>query len=241
MTSQLETVTQRLRDLILAGEVAPGQRLGEIAVAEMLQASRTPVRLAMAALETEGLLMREPNRGFRVRSFTIDEIADAIEVRGELEAMAARLAAERGVSPELARSIASCLDEAEALTESGLEVTETRLAWIDCNARFHRALVELADNAALASAIDHVSRIPLAGARAIVFVHANSERNVAQIRASNLDHRHIFDAVRRRQGTRAAALVREHAYRSACNKRENFQAMKGDRLGLRLPGADLVT
>lgn len=241
MGGQLDAITQQLRELILAGGVAPGQRLGEVSLAQALDVSRTPVRLAMAVLESEGLLMRESGRGFRVRAFTIDEVADAIEVRGELEAMAARLAAQKGFDAGLERAVERCLDEAEALVESGLEGSEERLAWIDCNAIFHRALIVASRNKPLADAVEHISHVPLAGPRAIVFDCANSERNVRQIRASNEDHRRILDAIRLGQGSRAAGLVREHAYRSARNKRDNFAAMKRDELGLRLPGANLVT
>lgn len=241
MSNQLDTTTQRLRELILAGDVEPGQRLGEVAAAHALAVSRTLARLAMAALENEGLLVREPNRGFRVRTFTVAEVADAIEVRGELEGMAARLAAERGIDGEMTQTIEGVLEEAERLTETGLTRAQERIAWIGCNARFHDCLVQAAGNQALSGTIDHIARVPLAGPRAIVFDRVSPERTVRQIRMSNDDHRRIHDAIHRRQGTRAEALLREHAHRSAQNKRENFTAMSVDRLGVRLPGANLVT
>lgn len=241
MASQLDTITETLRERLLAGAVEPGQRLREVALARRLDTSRTLVRLAMATLETEGLLVREPNRGFRVRTFTLEEVTDAIEVRGEMEAMAARVTAERGLEPGLRREMEHRLADAEKLMDTRLERTEDRVAWIDCNAAFHRALLTAARNQALIDTIAHLSRVPLAGPRAIVFDQINTDVNLRQIQASNDDHRRIFQAVTNRQGARAAALVREHAYRSAQNKRDNFEAMKANRLGLRLPGLNLIT
>lgn len=241
MSSQLDTITEQLRELLLAGEVEPGERLREVAIAQRLATSRTPARLAMAALETEGLLVREPNRGFRVRSFSLEQVTDAIEVRGELEAMAARLAAERGLEEEHRREIEQCLETAEVLTKTRLESTAGRAAWIDCNAAFHRALLEASGNLVLAESIAHIARIPLSGPRAIVFDQVNPDVSLRQIHTSNGDHQRIFEAIIHRQGSRAAALTREHARRSAQNKRDNFQAMKANRLGLELPGLNLVS
>jgi GntR family transcriptional regulator of vanillate catabolism len=240
MESQLDTITQQLRELILSGEYEPGRKLGEVFVAQALNVSRTPARLAMAALETEGLLVREPNRGFRVRAFTIEEAADAVEVRGELEAMAARLAAERGLEPAEIINIERCLGEAEALLERGLERLEDRMAWIDSNAAFHAALMQASRNEALVSTITFLSRVPLAGARGIVFDRTNNASNVRQVRASNQDHQRIYDAIRRRQGERAAALVREHAFQSAQNKRNNFASMKANGLWAASAGLTLI-
>src|SRR5688500_13000545 len=85
-----------IRADILAGRFAQDSRVAEEMIAKERGVSRTPVRHALRALEQEGLLRRLPRRGYRVRSYTISEIADAIEVRGELEAMAARIHAEAG-------------------------------------------------------------------------------------------------------------------------------------------------
>src|SRR3954470_20452153 len=95
--SQLERATEALRDLVLRGTFRTEVKLPEARVAELLGVSRTPARLGMAALERDGLLVRLPRRGFRVRSFSLDEVVAAIEVRGELEAVAARLVAEKGM------------------------------------------------------------------------------------------------------------------------------------------------
>ena len=89
----------RIRRWIVEGHLRPDERLVEQRLAEDLQLSRTPVREALRMLQSEGLVRFEPNRGARVRSLTVADIADLYELRGRLEAMAAELAATRA-TPE---------------------------------------------------------------------------------------------------------------------------------------------
>lgn len=240
MATQLDQITQRMRETLLDGEYEPGEALREVAVAERLGVSRTLARLAMGALEQEGLLNRAPNRGFRVRLFTIDEVADAIEIRGELEALAARSAAEKGISVALQERLRAILAEAEEILDTGLAELEARTRWIDLNAAFHAGIIEAAGNKSLGPAIEHICRIPLAAPRAIVFDRTQPDRNVAQVRAANADHIQILDAIVNRQGMRASCLIREHAYRSGRNKRTNFDALHQARPVPALPGLALV-
>ena len=87
-TSQQTTALLRLREMLLSGEFTPGKRLPEIPLANRLGVSRTPLRLALSALEHEGLLEESPTRGYIVRSFQRTDIFDLIEIRGLLEGMA---------------------------------------------------------------------------------------------------------------------------------------------------------
>src|SRR5215475_3220948 len=85
-----------LRELILSGDLKPGDRISELAIVERLGVSRTPIRMALVRLEEEGLLELIPSGGFSVKAFSERDIYDAIEVRGTLEGLAARLCEERG-------------------------------------------------------------------------------------------------------------------------------------------------
>src|ERR1700684_2994819 len=96
--SQTVRAQLALRDLILSGRLRPGERISELQAVETTGVSRTPVRMALVRLEEEGLLEAIPSGGFMVKAFTERDIYDAIEVRGALEGLAARLAAERGVT-----------------------------------------------------------------------------------------------------------------------------------------------
>src|SRR6476620_7975553 len=110
MARQIESVVERLRARIVSGRYEPGQRLVELSISAELGASRTPIRLAFEELEKEGLVERLPTRGFRVRAFDAAEIADAVDVRGVLEGMAARLVAERGATPHVLDVLRQCVD-----------------------------------------------------------------------------------------------------------------------------------
>src|SRR6202021_4008789 len=94
------SVMDMVREAILAGSVPAGERLNEVQLSRTLSVSRTPVRAALQALAGEGLLDYAPNRGFSVREFPLDAIVDAYDIRASLEGLAARFAAERGLTPE---------------------------------------------------------------------------------------------------------------------------------------------
>ncbi len=97
--SQAVKAQLRLREMILAGELPAGARIAELAIVERLGVSRTPIRAALMRLEQEGLLESLPNGGYAVRTFSERDVSDAIELRGTVEGLAARLAAERGAPP----------------------------------------------------------------------------------------------------------------------------------------------
>jgi GntR family transcriptional regulator of vanillate catabolism len=237
--SQLSEVTQRLRESLLAGDFGPGEKLGEVTVAERLGVSRTPARLAMAALEQEGLLVREPHRGVTVRAYTLDEVTDAILVRGQLEGMAARLVAERGLDERSVQLLEDTLAEAETLLAKADFRIADRTRWIELNQIFHACLIEAAGNQPLADAIHQVSLIPLAAANAIVFNQLDRGLGHGQLASAHDDHRRVLQAIRDRQGMRAESIMREHAQRSADNKRHNFSDLK-KQSAASLPGVALV-
>ena len=96
-SSQTVKAQLALRDLILSGELKPGDRISELSIVERLGMSRTPIRMALVRLEEEGFLETIPSGGFAIKAFSERDIYDAIELRGTLEGFAARIAAERGV------------------------------------------------------------------------------------------------------------------------------------------------
>jgi DNA-binding GntR family transcriptional regulator len=94
---------ERLRQAILAGDMAPGHRLVEEELAGMLGVTRASLRAALFDLTTDGLVERIPNRGARVRAITIDEAVAITECRIALEGLCAAKAADRVTEPEAAR------------------------------------------------------------------------------------------------------------------------------------------
>jgi DNA-binding GntR family transcriptional regulator len=93
----------RLRDLIVQGQLAPGERLNERVLCERLGLSRTPLREAIKLLATEGLVELLPNRGAVVSRIDAQALAQALEVMGALEALAGELACRRASAARLAQ------------------------------------------------------------------------------------------------------------------------------------------
>ncbi|SFU35932.1 transcriptional regulator, GntR family [Polaromonas sp. YR568] len=228
MSSQIDYTTQELRRRILSGQVAPGERMVELELSAQLAVSRTPIRIALGELEKEGLLERLPTRGFRVRQFSVDEITNAVDVRGVLEGMAARQAAERGITPETRAELQACIDEGRLLLDKAQASDHVLDAarWVPMNARFHDALVQAAGNSTLASALAHVSKTPMAGAGALSLNGALPMLEFGFIQRAQSDHEDVLAALLAGEGARAEALMREHAHRSRDNKRELITRMQ---------------
>jgi len=232
-----------LRQLILEGGFAPGERVAEIPLAESLGLSRTPVRAALALLEREGLLVSVPRRGYSVREVTVEQIADAFDVRGALEALACRLALERGLAPSALGMLEACLREAEGLLAKGRFDEAAARAWSAMNARFHAAILEASRSQPLAEALACNARLPMVAAGAIAFHAGNLDAAFGLMTQAHAEHVDVVDALRRGQASRAEALVREHAYKSRENLRAALEKMRADaRRGakLRVPGLKLV-
>src|SRR5947199_2795172 len=141
-TSQTTRALLRLRELLLSGEFEPGARMSELPLVERLGVSRTPLRLALNALEHEGLLRLLPGGGYVVREFTRADIRDAIEVRGVLEGTAARFAAERGASRRDLRALRSINDSVEPLVHQADYASFE--SYVALNELFHARLVKMA-------------------------------------------------------------------------------------------------
>jgi len=240
MSTGVDKATHILRESLLMGSFPPEEKIGEIAVASKLGVSRTLARLAMGALEREGLLVREPRRGFRVRRFSIYDIAGAIEVRGELEAMAVRILAEKGLSPEQNERLEKPLADTDRIFAQGAVTVEKRLSWTEMNLEFHTAIIEEAGIAALKSAYDHVTRLPLVSPLAIVFDMVDPEFSRPQLERAHEDHLRILDAMRRRKSVLAAEITRDHSIRSGENKRMSLESMATHEHIMSMPGAALI-
>lgn len=208
--SQTLSAQLRLRDLILSGELPPGERLSEPSVAERLGASRTPVRAALARLADEGLVEAIPSGGFAVKAFTEEEIRDAIELRGTLEGHAARLAAERGAPVAVLIEMKKLIARMDAATTP--PVTEAGFTdYVALNAHFHELLVEAAGSAVVARQIGRVVALPFASPSGFVLAQAALPAAQRVLILAQEHHRAVVEAIEHREGSRAEAVMREHA------------------------------
>jgi len=197
-----------LREMILRGDFQPGERLSELSLVARLSISRTPIRLALERLAHEGLLEASATGGFVAREFTIDDVWDAIEVRGVLEGTAARMAAERLVDISEVKRLRQYRDEMESIQELTLD---TLSRFLDLNDAFHSELVNLARSPMLRWTLDRVTSLPFGAPGSLVFTHSQLPAAVAIMKVGHEQHQAIVEAILRREGTRAEHVAREHA------------------------------
>ncbi|HEX5613323.1 MAG TPA: GntR family transcriptional regulator [Burkholderiales bacterium] len=149
-----DRVYHTLRDYLRAGRIASGQPLQEAALAAQLGVSRTPVREALARLESEGLVVAD-GRSFTVPALGDGDIEDIYALRFLLEPEAMRLTAKRKPEPEALEPLRRALEEMAAAHEVG-----DGAAFMEANYRFRGAWMALVPNRRLARAIelyaDHV-------------------------------------------------------------------------------------
>lgn len=223
MQSQQSRVLVQLRDLILKGAFPPGERLAEIPIAERLNASRTPVRLAFTALEQEGLVDISPSGGYVMRRFTHKEIVDAVSVRGTLEGMAARLIAENGLTRNMSAEFHECLRQGDEALKNKKIGLDDYADYVEMNNRFHSLLFLYADNMALSRAVELNNRLPFAAASATLPMQSSAEDGRKWLSITHEQHRCIVYAIEHRESARAQALAEEHVQVAKMNLRQAFE------------------
>lgn len=234
--SQAVKAQLRLREMILAGELPGGARIAELTLVEKLGVSRTPIRAALMRLEQEGLLHRLPGGGYAVRTFSETDVADAIELRGTMEGLAARLAAERGVEPLVLADAHACLDAIDATLRPRTLDDEGFSGYVELNARFHLLLSRMVGSEVIARELDRVKGLPFASPSAFVVVETGSAQARDMLVVAQDQHRQVLDAIERREGARAEALMREHSRITRRNLLAAVQAAAGQAL----PGVRLI-
>ncbi|MCK7626611.1 GntR family transcriptional regulator [Streptomyces sp. RS10V-4] len=188
-----ERITRQLRDEIIDGVREPGSRLVERDLAAELGVSRLPVRDALKALVTEGLVTPRPRTWAVVREFTPSDITDLNEVRSALETLAFRLAAQRRTRAGLARLRAD-LDAELAAAREGDAVRARRAA-----ADFHETVISLADNELL----NELERTLRSRMRWLLGQHDD-------LMAMAQEHEQLYGALADRDVARVEELVSQH-------------------------------
>ena len=234
---QTVRVQLRLRELVVGGELKPGARIAELALVERLGASRTPIRLALVRLQEEGLLDALPGGGFAVKEFSEADIHDAIEFRGTLEGLAARLAAERGVAPAVLAEARDGLAQIDDVLAQPAFGEASFSAYVQHNGRFHDLLAEMAGSALIERQLDRAKTLPFASPNAFVLVHATGSRARDTLVIAQQQHRSVIEAIAQREGARAEAVMREHARLARRNLGDALQSQPALK---RVPGAGLI-
>lgn len=234
-SSQQSKAVMGLRSLITSGALEPDTRLSEVALAARLGISRTPMRRAMDLLVGEGLLTRLENGGCRVASFSRQDVIDSIELRGTLEGVAARMAAERGIDVQRVAEGHAILDRIDqAILSDTLDYDLYR----EGNAEFHAFIAALPKSDIIEKEIKRVSSLPLASPSAFLQIDEAHLHFTRTLIRGQEQHKDIFDAILNREGARAEAVAREHA-RLARNNFDYFLE-KQPSLARKIPGLALV-
>ncbi|HEX4283040.1 MAG TPA: GntR family transcriptional regulator [Solirubrobacteraceae bacterium] len=233
--TQMTRALLGLREQILSGEFRPGERMSELPLVERLGVSRTPLRLALATLEHEGLLRVLPAGGYVVREFTLADIRDAIELRGVLEGTACRFAAERGAARRDLRALRAINESVEPLVHQADYESFER--YVALNEDFHTCLLRMAGSPMLERTLDAVVSLPFASPSALVLQHAQLPESREILVVAHRQHLAIVEAIARREGARADSVAREHARLSLTNL-EIVLSHRG--LLEQMPGASLL-
>lgn len=186
---------QQMREAILQGEYEPGSPLFEVHLATKMGMSRTPVREALKVLARDGLVDVVPSRGYFVPRRSMDDLRELFELREALEGMAARYAAQRVTTAELAELEALCVRYAGE---------QDWAQWAQVGTAFHNLLVRAARNDRLTAMLDSLKGQIVLSRRSAL--QADSQRRDAAIR----EHRAILDAVRSHDPDAAETAGREH-------------------------------
>ena len=192
-----ETVVERLRDMIVEGELASGERLHDANLARILQVSRTPIREATKLLATEGLVDLLPGRGARVSELSIEDILDLFETIAGIERHACELAAVRMSERDLDKLQRSHKRMARH------HATGERQPYFKLNHEIHLAIVEASKNTTLQAI--HASLM----SRARRARYAALASHARWMEAMG-EHEQIMAALVERDPRRAGEIMRQH-------------------------------
>lgn len=193
-----QRVYQELRAQIERGELAQGEKVGELAVSEAMGVSRTPVREALIQLEADGYLEGVPRRGFRVRSFGEQSAREVFEMLGPLDGRAALLAAPHMTEDDLANMDFLC--ESMGLAIAG-GLTER---YYDLQREFHQRYIDRCGNARLQRALSE-----LMGQLSSRSYARDDAQALDNMRAANEEHHHMLGLFRAGDGAALQDYVRD--------------------------------
>lgn len=202
-------VTETLREQLLQGEFAPNTRLQEIALAERMGVSRTPIREALSVLARDGLLEYAPNRGYTVREFSLADIISAFRVRAVLEGLGCRLLAEKGLPADTDTQLQHAIAWGETLLQSSQLQGGDFDQWREMNKSFHLAILLATKNDLLIRFAKISRNIP------IVFNGSFRWYSTRDFQRSQDHHQTIYAAMKNGQAERADNMMQEHVMQAA--------------------------
>ncbi|MEM5491684.1 GntR family transcriptional regulator [Hoeflea sp. AS16] len=207
----------RIRSDIINGTYKEGERLSEAQLCETHNVSRTPVRMALRLVEREGLVRRSEGRGYFVNSPTVADIMQAVQVRGHLESLAARLMAQSPGRHNILPNLEAAIDEIDRLAAAG-KMDDASLRLIQRqNALFHKTVLEGCGNEFVSFTCNRISHLPMLEVGSMVFdrqvlsTREGVDRSLFRLKLGNSQHKVIFEAIQKGDAVRAEGMMREHS------------------------------
>ncbi len=198
----LDGIVDQLRRAIFEGTLVPGTVLRQEHLARQLQVSRTPLREALLALEHEGFIVFSPTGAATVASLDMVDAREIMDVREMVDGLAARLLAQRGMTPEIDRALTALADEMCDVAD------RDKHRYLVANADFHATIVEATGHARLQQFV------PLVRVSSKV-VYAHLQHQEPRLSLSADEHRALLDAIRSGDGDAAERAAREHVRNAA--------------------------
>jgi DNA-binding GntR family transcriptional regulator len=205
-----QRIYRALKEAILTGELKPGDVLSEVELAQRWEVSRTPIREAIRQLEQENLIRWSPRRGGVVPGITVASVRDLYEVREVLEALSARLLAERGAQEDV-DAMKKLAAEIEAVQNAG----DYRSA-IMLDDELHRRMARATRNRVLESQSGRVLD-------RVVMARMMVRRDPGRIHEIVREHRALLDALDERDPEKAAELAAVHVRNARVRLMEMLQ------------------
>lgn len=192
-----DAIVNRLRDMIIEGDLPPGSRIHETQMGQRLGVSRTPLREAIKFLASEGLVELVPTRGAVVRQFDAKDIKDMLLVLKTLESLAGRLACARATDEQIAH-VRSLHDQMLAYYRE-----RKRMEYYKLNQSIHSAIVALSDNEPLA----YTHGMLQGRVKRVRFVGHQGEENWAK---AIVEHEEMIEALEARDAERLSNIIEQH-------------------------------
>jgi len=208
----------QIRDDIIHGVYAEGERLSEAQLCSTHKVSRTPVRLALRLLEREGVIQRGEGRGYIIVSPTVPDIMQAVQVRGHLESLAARLMAQSETRAESLPAMAQAIETIDELIALGRLESPILRQMQAANEVFHTTILNACGNDYVGFTCKQISHLPMLAAGSMVFdrgvsdTEENLERGIFRLRLGNAQHQVIYEAIEQGDPVRAEGMMREHSH-----------------------------
>jgi DNA-binding GntR family transcriptional regulator len=196
-----QQVYQALKQIILKGDLASGERIVETKLAKQLQVSRTPIREAISQLKREKLIESKPNGGFRVTTLSVQDAIQLYDCRIALEQLSVAGACEQITAKQL-KQLEKYVLLAEKLVESQSNTSDT-LKLLEVDYQFHHLIAESSGNQWLLTLLEQVFD-------KMALLRVQTTKHNPQVLEIRLEHRQVYEAIALKNLDLAQKTIKEH-------------------------------